>query len=842
MKAFTEIAIPHRDIIEGNFKMETYASDLWEVAKGEAPEEYRDREIFLSRTYETNGLKQIVSETEKKLKGQPSDSVIQLVTPFGGGKTHTLIYLYHKAKEWGANVVVFSGAKLGSKDNTLWEEFENQLNGKIERFKGKTPPGGEELKKFLKQYEPLLILMDEVHAYLVGTLTEKVGESTLATQSLLFIQNLTNTVKTLDRTLIFMSLPASCPYGDDASEKLLQNLKRIVGRVERVYTPVSDEEVSGVIRRRLFSKIDENGVKEIVKEFLDYAENESLLPEGVEKSFYRERFLKSYPFQPEVIDVLYKRWGSFSTFQRTRGVLRLLALVVHSLVPLKRPYIRLADFNLSNEEIRRELIKHIGPEYDSIIAQDITSTNSGAKKVDRTMADSLRPYYFGTSVATTIFMYSFSGRPERGATIGEIKLSSAETSVSSSIVVETIEKLKEQLFYLSDEGLFFTNKPNLNKMLIDRMESIDSEKIESLERQMLAERLEKCFENYIWPRQSKDIPDTPTLKLVILNKINNLEEILHNYGDRPRVYKNTLIFLGQESTERTKFENEMKKKLAWDLIEKDKTLKLADEQRREIKEKIKRAENLVRGALRDLYRKIYIASRDGIKEIDLGISTYGSDRSIDMEVYERLRQERELVSEIAPLVLLERYLKQNEFAETKKIYETFLKVPGEIRIPSQEVLKTAIRKGVREGILGLGILENGKPLCQHFKEDCEVELSEGEVIIKRELCEEKIEVEKYRKEEEKKEVDAGKTIETEPPCPQPKLELFSHMRFEVRVPTGKFSDFMRTLRLIEAKFKHISVKITLEAFDGEISKAEYEDKIKEAFRQSEIVVEKESLD
>ncbi len=146
---------------------------------------------------------------------------------------------------------------------------------------------------------------------------------------------------------------------------------------------------------------------------------------------------------------------------------------------------------------------------------------------------------------------------------------------------------------------------------------------------------------------------------------------------------------------------------------------------------------MVRGALRDLYRKIYIASRDGIKEIDLGISTYGSDRSIDMEVYERLRQERELVSEIAPLVLLERYLKQNEFAETKKIYETFLKVPGEIRIPSQEVLKTAIRKGVREGILGLGILENGKPLCQHFKEDCEVELSEGEVIIKRELCEEK---------------------------------------------------------------------------------------------------------
>ena len=117
--------------------------------------------------------------------------------------------------------------------------------------------------------------------------------------------------------------------------------------------------------------------------FLTYAENEGILPAGVEFTDYRDQFIDSYPFMPEVVDVLYKRWGSLTTFQRTRGVLRLLALVIHSLKSSYKPYISLADFDLDNSEIRRELVKHIGNEYDSVIASDITSPNSGSKIVDK---------------------------------------------------------------------------------------------------------------------------------------------------------------------------------------------------------------------------------------------------------------------------------------------------------------------------------------------------------------------------------------------------------------------------------------------------------------------------
>ncbi|MCX8028203.1 MAG: DUF499 domain-containing protein [Thermodesulfovibrionales bacterium] len=840
MTAFTEIATPHKDIFEGRFTLEAYASDLWDVAKGNAPEEYRDRELFFSRTYETEGIKQIVLSAEERLKGKMSDSVVQLQTPFGGGKTHTLIYLYHKAKEWNAKVFVFSGDKIGAKDITIWEEMERQLSGRVEEFKGRVPPGGEKLRIFLNQYEPLLILMDEVHAYLVGGQAEKAGDSNLATQTLLFIQTLTNIIKSMQKTIMFVSLPASSPYSDPNSQTLLMNLQQIIGRVERVYTPVNDEEVSDVIRRRLFASIDEKKAKKVIKEFIDFAERENLFPQGVETSYYRNKFLKTYPFQPEIIDVIYKRWGSFPTFQRTRGVLRLLALVVNSVLGLKRSYIRLADFNLSNENIRRELVKHIGQEYDSIIAQDITSENSGARKVDKSLGDSYKPYYFGTAVATTIFMYSFSGAEERGATVNELKLSASDISVSSSIISETIENLKANLFYLADGGLFFKNRPNLNKVLIDKIEGIRDEKIENAEKDLLINELQKYLENYLWPRQSKDIPDTPSLKLVIIRKGNNIKDFFENYGERPRIHKNTLIFLLTEESERMIFENELKKNIAWNMIAKDSNIPLAEEQKRDLKDKIKKSDECIKTLIKNLYRKICVPSKEGFKEIDLGISTYGQERSIDKEVYERLKTEGEIVPNIAPKVLLDKYLKDCDFVESKKIYESFMKVPGELRIPSEEVFKTSVKNGVKEGIFGLGRIEEQRVVCLAFKKECEVDLGNDEILVKKEICEKNIkstaDVIKEEKTiyEHKKSAPNGDILIN-------KTDTFSEIKIAVNVPPGKFSDFMGPMRLINAKFKNVSIKISLEASDGAISKAEFEDKIKEAFKQSEIIVEYEDV-
>lgn len=184
--------------------------------------------------------------------------------------------------------------------------------------------------------------MDEVLEYVTKAAGVKVGDSNLASQTFAFIQELTGAVSALGNALLVITLPSSLlEHYDENAERMFQQLQKIVGRTEKIYTPVDDEEIASVVRARLFSKIDEKEAKRVVDEFVEYVRNEGLLSED-EAMDYREKFLKSYPFKPEVIDILYKRWGSFPTFQRTRGVLRLLSLVVHDLLEKKNvPFIDL---------------------------------------------------------------------------------------------------------------------------------------------------------------------------------------------------------------------------------------------------------------------------------------------------------------------------------------------------------------------------------------------------------------------------------------------------------------------------------------------------------------------
>ena len=587
MKAFTAIATPHEDILQGRLTMDVFAADLWEVYKGRAPAEYQDADIFFRKTYLTKGLQNLLEMMEKRLEGKGGDPIIQLQTPFGGGKTHALIALYHKAKEKGYNVAVMDGSALDPKETIIWEEIEGQLTGKVEKLKGETSPGKEKIREVIESCQPCLILMDEILTYATKAAGVKIGDTTMAAQLLSFMQEVTGAIKTIEKSLLILTLPSSIlEHYDENAEKLFQQLKKIAGRMEKIYSPVQENEIYYVVRKRLFSQIDENKAKEIIEEFLNYAEKEKIFPEGVEKADYREEFLKSYPFQPEVIDVLYKRWGSFPSFQRTRGVLRLLSLVVYSLRDAKIPFIRLCDIDLRNDEIRRELVNHIGHEFDSVIAQDITSPDSGAKKVDKGLGSSYLPYSFGTKVATTIFMYSFSGGPEKGCGVNEIKMSCAEMDVPSSIIREAISKLEENLFYLQYDGrYFFSNQPNLNRILLTKMEGISDSILMEKEKELLSESVrKKQFEIFIWPSRSKDIPDSPNLKLVIMKENHEkCNEFLQNCGDKPRVHKNTLIFLCPMESERSNFIDNLKKWIAWQLIEKDKSIAIKEEQRKRLK-------------------------------------------------------------------------------------------------------------------------------------------------------------------------------------------------------------------------------------------------------------------
>ena len=852
MRAFHTIAIPHRDILEGKLTMEVFAADLWGVYNGEGPDDYKDPETFFRKTYMTQALKNLLNIIERRLLREGGDPVIQLQTPFGGGKTHALIAMYHKAREWKTNPVVIVGEKLNTGDtaekfDTLWGVMEEQLTGSKKNFVSPVPPGGEQIKKLLSDHLPVLILMDELVPYLNVADAVKVGNKTLTALTLTFLHNLTNVVSEMAGvSLVFTTTPSN-PYDKSPrGEEIVAQLQNITGRREIIKSPIQENEVTQIIRRRLFSSFDEDGAREVVTEFMEYAEREGILPAGILPSQYRDRFLDSYPFMPEVVDVLYHRWGSFPMFQRARGVLRLLSLVVYSLKDTDKPYISLADFDLANQEIRQELLKHIGPEYNSVIAADITDVNSGAKKVDVSLGSAYRGLKLGTRSATTIFLYSFSGGHERGATLGEIKRSATTLHNPASVVVEAFEQLKNKLSYLwstdTDGKYFFSSQPNINRLLLNNMENVKEDEIVEVEQELLKDSIKGAkLKTFVWKENAGDIPDSEELKLVVLRRKDEavMENIKARKGISPRSYPNTIFFLYPMESERPSFVELVKRKIAYELIEQDRTLTLSDDQRRDIKKKLGKVESDLKEHIRRLYRLVAVPIREGFKDLDLGVPTYGEEKGIDEEVYDRLQSDGEILKKIAPLVIKEKYLSDREYVSTRQIYQSSIQTPGEPRPISKEVLAEGFAEGVNMGLFGLGELEGDKPVCRYFKEHVPASsfsFSSNEVLINESICskqkEEKVpeEILETRIKFVDRERRPGVHEKEEQEEFRPRLgEVRSEIKLRFQVPKGKVSDIMGMMNFLQSKFD--SLEIELIAREGEISEQEYEDKIEETLRQ-----------
>jgi hypothetical protein len=839
MKAFHTVAIPHKDILDGKLTMDVFAADLWEVSRNRGPEEYKDSETFFRKTYLTQGLENLLGIVEKRLKGQGGDPVVQIQTPFGGGKTHALIAMYHRAASWGAKTVVVSGTALGA-DQTLWGLMEKQLTGKTVKFTGMGAPGKEAILDLLSGKQPVMILMDEILEYATKAAAVKVEASHLAAQTSVFLKALTEAAGNLEKVCLLITLPSSIiTHYDEQAEILYQQLQQVSGRVEKIYTPVQDDEVVKVIRRRLFSQIDENATKKIVAAFIDYSEKEGILPAGVLASQYRDKFLDSYPFMPEVVDILYHRWGSFPTFQRTRGVLRLLSLVIHSLKASNKPYIGLGDINLANQEIRQEFIKHIGTQYGSIIAADITDANAGAKRVDGSLGNAYQGLSLGTRTVSTIFLYSFSGGPEKGTTVAEIKRSATTMENPGSVVAEAVEHLKGKLFYLQSLGdkYYFSNQPNLNRIRLTKTENIKDSEVVEVEEELLKENLKGSkLKVFIWQEDPGNIADTEEHKLLVLKKKSDqvMENIHKNKGLTPRVYRNTLFFLYPLEAERALFINTVKMKLACESIDDDKTLNLSEEQKKESKKELKRAEERLTESIRRLYRMIAVPNRDGFKEVDLGIPTYGEAKRLHEEIFAKLRSDGEILESIAPLVLREKYLANKDYVLTEQLYQSLFRTPGETRPANKGVLDESVVKGVQMGLFGLGELQDNKPFCRFFKEGSSPAFSGQEIMITEALC---------KKPEKPYQVPEPpgteqKIRETAPTGTQPRFPVTEkkEVYLKFKVPKGKVSNIMGVMNLLQSKFN--TLELQLLAKDGGISQQDYEDKIEEAFRQLGIEFDK----
>jgi len=375
-----EGARPHREVREGKFSRDTFAAKLDEVMLGRGPDEYRNPEIFFSITYPTRGMVTLLTTVLERLAGAGGEGVLHLQTPFGGGKTHSLIALFHffkhpeaaLASPFGRQVVAEAGVDVPQgvrvltfvgvgedplTGKTPWGRLAEQL-GRYEELRdsdeARTSPGKERLRKLLSD-APTLILMDEIAEYAAKAVSPKkiaeAGEAVArAYQSQLFsfFHDLTEAVSSLPHCALVATLTTSTPYGEEGA-RAQRELGDIFGRMRKILEPVQGEEIYEIVRRRLFETLGDEEVRKQVAETIRraYRELGDQVPEVIRSADYK-KLLRAYPFHPELIDVLHERWGSFSGFQRTRGVLRLLAEVVewHWKKKLPIPLLRSADVPL----------------------------------------------------------------------------------------------------------------------------------------------------------------------------------------------------------------------------------------------------------------------------------------------------------------------------------------------------------------------------------------------------------------------------------------------------------------------------------------------------------------
>ncbi|MCF6508334.1 DUF499 domain-containing protein [Blastococcus sp. MG754426] len=463
IKAWRDVVTPHRDVASGDFNAAEFAADLHKVALGESGQEYVDPVLFFQRTYLTEGLRDLIGRAARRLSGDLNASpVVNLQTNFGGGKTHSMLALYHLASDapvtsypqevqealgnadpsalGRVSRVALVGTHLsagsatakedGTQVNTLWGELAWQLGGRAaydvvaEADRTKTNPG-QALADLLSQHAPCLILIDEWVAYarqLYGRDAKDVAGGDFDTQ-FTFAQTLTEVAKTIPGCLVIISIPASSESSDAESSSTdlevggangrlaLERLQNVVRRVADQWRPASANESFEIVRRRLFVEPDAQAKRDIAavaRQFVQfYAEHPGQFPRQCSEVAYEDRIKAAYPVHPELFDRLYEDWSTLERFQRTRGVLRLMSAVIHALWASgdAGPLIMPGSVPLELANVSGELTQYLQDAWKPIVDADIDGEGSTPVRIDAER-DTFGKRALTRRIARTIFLGS----------------------------------------------------------------------------------------------------------------------------------------------------------------------------------------------------------------------------------------------------------------------------------------------------------------------------------------------------------------------------------------------------------------------------------------------------
>lgn len=759
---------PYKDIQDGHLDESIFAANLAEVAAGTGREIYTSPEMFFQKTYFTAGLKNIAKRVVQGLNGgQDADNrVISLQTGFGGGKTHTLISLYHLAK-WGikaiksehtrellettgepkfesAHIAVFTnttndpvqGRKVdGFTIRTLWGELAYQLGGaaayeiiRINDEKQIAPKGL--FKKVLERCKPCLILIDELADYCVSASAVKVEASNLSDQTVSFMQELTEAVTGTDNCVLIATLPASAQElaASPISSQILTALENRITRVGANMKPVEDDEIFEVVRRRLFEDLgNEDEIEKVISSYsLLYQSLLSEIPSYALKSDYRDKLKKSYPFHPELIDMFRLRWASNPFFQRTRGVLRILAAIVSDLwkrqtsLTGSQYLIHTSDVVLSNVEALTSQITILnGASWDSVIGADVSGSSSNALRIDNDVK-ALGKYNLTQGIAATVLLGTFGSKGQnKGVGIDEIKLCMVKPDgFNHNDINGAIDRMEGNAHYLyySSTGIkryWFDTTPNVNILINQAKGDIKNPDItaEILRRVIEKSRGIQLFNTLVNP--SEDIPEQMKPTLVILspqylgnpNEVNGktkpvIEKLATKKGNSERIYRNTMLFLLCSEMGIGKLQDDIKNYLACNKISSEYSSQLNSEQKTDIRRRIDEASKQSDISLVSAYSLVAKYSvKSGLETLVIKQFKDSLDSQINNNVIAALKEEEWLLESVGLSTLKNNNLvpTPEQAIKAKDVFESFLRFDDKPMITGAEAVSKSIQKYCTNG-------------------------------------------------------------------------------------------------------------------------------------------------
>ena len=573
-----EVLRPHDDVARGNFRAAEFAADLAMVARGEGDPEYTDPVEFFRRTFLTGGLRDLITRAVKRLSGDMNASpVINLQTNFGGGKTHSMLALWHLASgrpitEYPQEIEDLLGAaKLGrpigrvalvgnhlepsglkpkpdgTKINTLWGELAWQLGGReayeivAEADRTSTNPG-DSLRELLTKYAPAVILIDEWVAYA----RQLYGRDDLAGGSFdtqfTFAQTLTETAKAVPGALVVISIPASArdtdgddniseeEVGGENGREALRRLQNIVRRVADQWKAANPEESFEIVKRRLFTAPDGEALARIsatanaVVKF--YRQHHSEFPSEVTENAYIDRIRATYPIHPELFDRLYQEWSTLERFQRTRGVLRLMNTIVGSLWRSNdtAPLIMPGSVPLRDADVMTEISQYLEDQWKVIIDTDVDGTNAAPTQVDRDNPDLLGKRFVTQRLARTVFVGATPtlNSAHKGIHKQRAFLGTALPGDVPGNFYSALNQLadKATYFYSSGDQYWFDTQANTTRTARDYAERLHPEDVWAEVVRRLQDHRSPSADGFaavhVAPESSADVPDGQEARLVIV--------------------------------------------------------------------------------------------------------------------------------------------------------------------------------------------------------------------------------------------------------------------------------------------------------------------------------------